>query len=175
MGGSDDPSNLIELTVEEHAEAHRLLWEKHGRWQDEIAWKALSGQISKSEINYYLLVERNLGQNNPMFGKVGYMRGKKHTNETKQKIKEARAKQKIIHSDETKQKISLSNKGRIISDETKKIIIESNKKRLGEKRNTYKNKGTKQNKVKCPYCNVIGGFSAMNRWHFDNCKLKDNI
>ena len=23
MGGTDDPSNLIELTIEEHAEAHR--------------------------------------------------------------------------------------------------------------------------------------------------------
>jgi len=37
MGGTDDPSNLIELTVEEHAEAHRLLWEKYGNWQDNVA------------------------------------------------------------------------------------------------------------------------------------------
>ena len=27
MGGTDDPSNLIELTIEEHAEAHRKLFE----------------------------------------------------------------------------------------------------------------------------------------------------
>lgn len=50
MGGSDDPSNLIELTIEEHAEAHRLLYEEHGQWQDYIAWKGLSGQIPNSEI-----------------------------------------------------------------------------------------------------------------------------
>jgi len=50
MGGTDDPSNLIELTVEEHAEAHRKLFEKYGCWQDEIAWKGLAGIIGKEEI-----------------------------------------------------------------------------------------------------------------------------
>lgn len=50
MGGSDDPSNIIELTIEEHAEAHRKLYEQHGNWQDFIAWKALSGTIGKDEI-----------------------------------------------------------------------------------------------------------------------------
>jgi hypothetical protein len=49
LGGTDDLSNLIELTVEEHAEAHRLLYEQHGNWQDRVAWLALSGQIGKDE------------------------------------------------------------------------------------------------------------------------------
>ena len=39
MGGTDEPSNLVELTVEEHAEAHRVLWEKYGKKEDELAWK----------------------------------------------------------------------------------------------------------------------------------------
>ena len=30
-GGSDDAKNLIELSVEEHAEAHRLLYKKYGK------------------------------------------------------------------------------------------------------------------------------------------------
>ena len=50
MGGTDDSSNLIELTVEEHAEAHRLLYEQHGNWQDYCAWQALSGRIGQEEI-----------------------------------------------------------------------------------------------------------------------------
>lgn len=50
MGGTNDPSNLVELTIEEHAEAHRLLWEKYGKWQDFISWSGLSGRISKEEI-----------------------------------------------------------------------------------------------------------------------------
>lgn len=49
-GGTDDPSNLIELTTAEHAEAHRLLYEQHGRWQDYCAWQALSGRIGQEEI-----------------------------------------------------------------------------------------------------------------------------
>lgn len=50
LGGTDEPSNLIELTVEEHAEAHRKLYEEHGNWQDYCAWQALSGRIGKEEI-----------------------------------------------------------------------------------------------------------------------------
>ena len=42
MDGSDDPSNLIELTPAEHAEAHRLLYEQHGHWQDYVAWQGLA-------------------------------------------------------------------------------------------------------------------------------------
>jgi hypothetical protein len=61
-GGSDDPSNLIELTIEEHAEAHKKLWEEHGRWQDHIAWKGLSGQIDKDEIRRLRVKEYNSEQ-----------------------------------------------------------------------------------------------------------------
>ena len=50
MGGTDDSSNIVELTVEEHAEAHRKLYEEHGRWEDNLAYKALSGAIDKEEI-----------------------------------------------------------------------------------------------------------------------------
>lgn len=49
MGGTDDPSNLEELTVEEHAEAHRKLFEQYGRLEDKVAWQTLSGQIGKTE------------------------------------------------------------------------------------------------------------------------------
>ena len=44
-GGTDNPDNIVELTIEEHAEAHRKLFEEYGRWQDELAWKALSGML----------------------------------------------------------------------------------------------------------------------------------
>lgn len=48
-GGTDDSSNLVELTIEEHAEAHRVLWEEHGQRADFMAWKMLSGQMTKAE------------------------------------------------------------------------------------------------------------------------------
>ncbi len=48
MGGTDDPSNLIELTITEHAEAHLRLWEEHGIEYDLIAYKSLSGMIDNA-------------------------------------------------------------------------------------------------------------------------------
>jgi hypothetical protein len=49
-GGTDEPSNIVELTVEEHAEAHKKLYEMYGKHEDYVAWKCLSGTISKQEI-----------------------------------------------------------------------------------------------------------------------------
>jgi hypothetical protein len=49
IGGSDNPDNLIELTIEQHAEEHRLLFEKHGRWQDKLAWLGLAKLITDDE------------------------------------------------------------------------------------------------------------------------------
>lgn len=52
MGGTDDPSNIIELTIIQHAEAHKLLWEKYNKKEDYLAWKGLTGCIDKEEIIY---------------------------------------------------------------------------------------------------------------------------
>lgn len=57
MNGTDDPENLVELTVEEHAEAHKLLWEKYGRWEDKLAWQGLAGLIGKDELIKQMLSE----------------------------------------------------------------------------------------------------------------------
>lgn len=50
MGGADDSDNLVELTIEEHAEAHKKLYEQYGRWQDYLAWQGLSGMMDKQEL-----------------------------------------------------------------------------------------------------------------------------
>lgn len=66
MGGSDDPENLIELTIVEHAKEHLKLWQKYGFIEDKIAWKCLSGRklseedrinLSKSGFDKFLLDE----------------------------------------------------------------------------------------------------------------------
>jgi|LULS01.1.fsa_nt_gb hypothetical protein len=90
-GGTDDPSNIIYLTIEEHAEAHRVLYEKYGRWQDELAWQGLSGQIGKEEIISAIYANRTpsmLGRKQTgdlrRFGMAN--KGKKLTEEHKTKI-----------------------------------------------------------------------------------------
>ena len=55
MGGTDDSSNMIELTIEEHAEAHRILWEKYNKKEDYLAWQGLAGLIDKKELVKNLL------------------------------------------------------------------------------------------------------------------------
>jgi hypothetical protein len=48
-GGTDDPSNIVELTVSEHTEEHRKLWEEYGRIEDKVAWNMLSGRKMSEE------------------------------------------------------------------------------------------------------------------------------
>lgn len=52
-GGSDDPSNLVEVSVTQHAMWHFCNYQLWGNWEDHLAYRALSGHIGKEEINYY--------------------------------------------------------------------------------------------------------------------------
>lgn len=76
-GGTNEPSNIIELTIQEHAEAHRKLFELYGRWQDRVAWLSLSGIMNDQERIYEILKNSNPG-------------GYKHTEEVKKKLSEMR-------------------------------------------------------------------------------------
>ena len=114
MGGTDDPINLVELTIEEHAEAHRLLYEQHGHWQDKVAWQGLLGLIPHEKIIEEMYAARK-GKGNRMYGKPCYY---KMTDEEKQRWKD---------------NISKSMKGRKVSDETRKKMSENNgKSQLGK-------------------------------------------
>jgi hypothetical protein len=119
MGGSDDPSNLIELTVEEHAEAHRKLWEQYGNIKDYCAWKGLEGTIGKEEIVRLLM--------DPT--------GRVHTEETKQKISQSH-KGKLKHTEESKEKLRQFRTGMKLSEEHKAKIskgLEGNTNMVGRK------------------------------------------
>lgn len=105
MGGTDDPSNLIELTVEEHAEAHRILFEQYGHKEDELAWKGLSGIIGKEELLHELFV---------LAGKKGKHPGSHHKPNLGRKW-----------SDEYKQNMSIICKGIKKTQEHKNKISES--------------------------------------------------
>ena len=120
MGGTDDPTNLVRLTVEEHAEEHRLLYEKYGKREDWLAWQGLSKLIGKDEI---IREAYRLGNKKSI--------GRKHTQETRLKI--SKAKMGNIPGNKGKkvspEKINLSG---LLSDDSQKRSKESKRKRLIE-------------------------------------------
>lgn len=124
MGGTDDPSNLVEVTVEQHALLHKQLWEDLGYRQDEIAWKCLSGAITAEEAKIMAIREarkRDIGKKkNPC------------SEETRKKISESRKGQRI--SDEAKRKMSAWAKTQKHSDERKQNQSERMKKYWNERK-----------------------------------------
>lgn len=163
MGGTDDPSNLIELSIEEHAQAHLKLYEEFGRWQDKVAYTGLAKLVGKEEHLYMVLSE----------GKIGVPRSE----ETKEKIRKARALNRYSNTEEHNKRISEAQKGKILTEETKQKIREA---RLGKKREPFsqewkdKLKAAKEKLpvVSCPHCGLTSRGPNMKRYHFDNCKLK---
>ena len=49
-GGSDDSSNLVALSVTQHAMWHFAEWQRKGREEDRIAWQGLSKIIGREEV-----------------------------------------------------------------------------------------------------------------------------
>jgi endo-1,4-beta-D-glucanase Y len=168
-GGTDDPSNLVELTIEEHAEAHRILFEQYGRWQDEIAWKTLSGQITQAE---------------------AIKESQKNANKSWMKTEEGR---NILKGRwETRRKNGTDvpwNKGltKEDSDSLKKLSEWNLKYREEGKlsnigdivRGTVRSEKHRKNlsislqkikKIKCEHCNRKFKPGMFKRWHGDNCK-----
>lgn len=61
MGGTDDPSNLVEVTLEQHIALHKQLWEDLGQWQDYAAWQGLSGRMGKEELIRFVQSQTHKG------------------------------------------------------------------------------------------------------------------
>jgi hypothetical protein len=70
-------------------------------------------------------------------------------------------------SQEEKDKRAKSLMGHIVTQETRDKIRLKN---LGKKPPMT---GKHFAKIECPHCGKIGGLTAMPRWHFDNCKFKE--
>jgi len=62
MGGTDDPTNLVEVAVTQHAMYHFCNYQLWKNIEDYVAYRGLSGQISEAEF----LVEKF-----SVFGKIG--------------------------------------------------------------------------------------------------------
>lgn len=109
MGGTDDPKNLIKLTIEEHANAHKKLWETYGKEEDKIAWMCLSGQITVYEATIQAIksssrktCSKRNKENNPMWNKDSVSKmiesNKKFWKNNPEKRKEVSERMKLINT-----------------------------------------------------------------------------
>lgn len=147
-GGTNDLSNLIKLSIKDHANAHRILFEKFGKFQDRLAWQGLSRMISKEDLIHQLLSEAGkhwIGKKLPLehkkhisesiTGKKNPFYGKHHNNKTKNQISVSVRKIMndpifkasfiaILNTHEIKEKKRKSQIGHFVSQETKDKIRE---------------------------------------------------
>ena len=93
-GGTDHPDNISRLTTEEHAEAHRKLYEEYGRWQDKLAYQGLAGFKGKEEIIKEILSRNRTEEHKKKISESckGKGQGRNRTEEHKKKLWEGRMK-----------------------------------------------------------------------------------
>ena len=167
LGGTDDKSNLVELTAREHFIVHKLLCEIYPNEHKLVyAYWMMSRNVSNSKYKRdYSVSNRDYEQAKKLFSEVSSIRqkGQKLSEEHKQKLRIAAKTRKtrapIKHSTETKQKLSSLWKGTTRSLEDRKKISDGQR-------------GKKHKIIKCPHCFKEGGNRTMKRWHFDNCRNK---
>lgn len=168
-GGTDDESNIQLLTIEEHAEAHRILFEEHGRWQDKVAWHFLSAMITAEEAR-----------------EIAYRKGlKEYLNDEK---RFAAGKKKAAEGLRTAYANGLTpwNKGKNnckqISENSKRQAKEGNFHNIGDYQrgrkfddaHRYKlsEKAKMRTKKICEHCLQEHSPAMLARWHGDNCKQR---
>lgn len=133
MGGTDDPSNIVELTVEEHAEAHRVLFETYGKKEDELAWKGLAGIIGKEKLIYELSLlgsakaKRPKGKEHVFYGKKRPEHSKKLKGRKVNRTKEHQDKLNSRFTEEYLNKVSnsISRNWKIVTPNNETIIIKN--------------------------------------------------
>jgi hypothetical protein len=158
MGGGDEPSNLVDLTPEEHYVCHLLLVRIYPNVQKLVfaAWAMLHGH---SEI-------RRRGNK-----AYGWLR-KLHSERMRE------AKTGVPLSDDHKRAISDATRAYWQSPEGRKNKAAGSAKRIGTKRDPSTGAkisaaltGKKAATLECPHCHKVGGSQNMQRYHFDRCYL----
>jgi hypothetical protein len=168
------------LHIKKHGcEYVETLWYKLFTNRDECVKEALKFSKENNIVDSELWL--NLIPENGLDG-PGRVKGYKMSQESRDKLSKSRIGIKM--SEEQKAKVSAQWKGRIITTKHREAISSAHtgklvstetctklsiaaKNRSQEWRE--KQKFAQSKRLTCPHCSKDGGFSAMKRWHFDNC------
>ena len=145
-GGKNDPSNLVEVSVTQHAMFHYCEWRLHERWEDKCAWQVLANNVKHPlHVKGRKLTDsqrKNISER--MKGNTHCL-GRTLSEETKEKLREISTGRK--HSEETKEKLREINTGKKLTEETKKKCSEAGKKGGRKKGSIPWNIGVRKNET----------------------------
>ena len=162
---NNHPSNKKELTVAEHAAAHKKLWEETGNEYDRIAYLALSGMIGKEEI---ILERARLGgsiqgKKNAQSGHMRRIQKLSPSSANGKKSVEYHRMRKSGPYFDPKLRLQSSTKGGYTQG--KRNVENGHCKKISK---VYWSKAREV--VICPHCGKEGVINGMKRWHFDKCR-----
>lgn len=195
MGGSDDASNLVYLTVREHYIAHQLLWKIHRTSKMAHAWFMMlrcdpnqqrfftSRQHEKATIAHVeVLRETMKGEGNHFFGKTHSLEARERiSRNNKEHLAKHGKTQEVIDnwiekvakrpkSAEHRKKIGRSGFKMLKNIHTGESIRVS----VGDVYDdiVWKNPAHDQKRSSCVHCGKESTVGNINRWHNTNCKNK---
>lgn len=195
MGGTNEPSNLAELTPEEHFLCHQLLLKiyRGTEWASKMAYachmmtRSFSGRADRNTSKLKMFGWLRRAHSEALKQLPAHNKGKPHSAEHKAKIA-ASLVGRILSpkSEETKQKISDSLSGRLFSEERKARLRQKPRKSIDTReklslalKGKPKSEVTKSNmrkpkaRVQCTHCQKIVSPGTLSRWHNNNCKFKE--
>lgn len=175
MGGSNDKTNLVLLTAGEHYVAHQLLCKiypdnKSLVFACHMMCQSPNGTDRINNKKYKWFRERFIDAVRSIHT------GRKVSEETRQKMSRS-AKGRIVKQS-TKDKLSKLNKGKTcITDAGRKAISRFHTGRIVTPETKLKQSNTMRAvniTVTCPFCNKQGKLTGMKSWHFEYCKQNPN-
>lgn len=168
LGGTNNKSNLVELTAREHFICHWLLHRIHPENAKlALAFKMISTMKSKIQ-SRYIPSSRAIAEARQAASQAvsSIKAGKKHSENTLEKMRRPRTEEgkSNMKGERGPQKNPSGSRGPQKNPRQKGYLLSE------EHRANLKGPRGSQELKKCPHCSREGG-NAMLRWHFDNCKL----
>lgn len=176
IGGNDDENNMIYVSGRVHALLHWILCRIHPSNRKILqafhAMTMINGHNERILNTNIIGSARKYNAQSRIGTSLSEETKEKISNSMKGKIKSIETKQKIGEATKKhRQKYKFSH-----SEETKQKLSKSHK---GKKHNNETKqkignslKDKKKPEAICPHCNKVGGIAQMKQWHFDNCKRK---